>query len=52
MKIISNIIRAIDNFINPKCSGCGQKLTDMSAPTPGMTPEPVYVCANLSCKKI
>ncbi len=52
MKIITNIIKAIDNFFNPKCSGCGKELTDMSAPTFGLAPEPVLVCTNPSCKKI
>jgi hypothetical protein len=51
MKILSNIIKAIDNFFNPKCNACGNGLSDMGGSTFGITPEPVIVCTNPACKK-
>ena len=50
MKILLNIIKTIDDFFNPKCSVCGNELSDMGGSTFGMAPEPILVCTNVSCK--
>lgn len=50
MKTLLNFLKVIDNFFNPKCSKCGNKLSNLGGSTLGMSPEPVLVCSNPLCK--
>lgn len=41
--------KKVSDFIYPKCSKCGQELTNYG--TGGLNPEPLYICENPKCKK-
>lgn len=48
IKILDAIVGV---FSEPRCRACQESMEDMGYMSPGLDPEPIYVCVNGKCEK-